>query len=527
MKSVLRSASLAFALTTLYLLNLTGPLISPEHDLAFHFPAAASILFLPVLIDIALLFLVLTAVLLAAARNRRVQLVVWSILLLPIPAILLSTIASFSGKRVPQPLTLAFAFLPILALLFIAVRLRHLIPRFRRLRPAVESIFAFIAVSGLIIVAELLWFNYQARNNNAPPVLHVSTVSQPAPNRIIWLLLDELSYDQLYEHRYPGLQLPAFDRLAAQSSLLTHVEPANEFTRVAVPSLLTGEILEDTRQSSDGLHLGLKDDETAQWSRLDPANTVFADALAAHYSTSAVGWYEPYCRIFPSVLDHCFWIYGDDIPGGISARRTTSANVVASFQTLGRHVLENLHLGRTSEDQDQALRDVHGHRADYQALLTAGDAALADPSSTFLYLHMPIPHPFGFYDRRTHSFPDHQTSYLDNLALADEYLAHVRQILEKQAQWDNATVIVMGDHSWRTSFVWSVSPHWTPEEDLASHHANYDERPAYLIKLPHQQTPTRIGHRFEASHTRPLIKALLTHQLQTPADLTDWIDSQQ
>ena len=31
--------------------------------------------------------------------------------------------------------------------------------------------------------------------------------------------------------------------------------------------------------------------------------------------------------------------------------------------------------------------------------------------------------------------------------LADRYLAHMRQLLEQNDQWDPATVIVMGDHS--------------------------------------------------------------------------------
>ena len=45
---------------------------------------------------------------------------------------------------------------------------------------------------------------------------------------------------------------------------------------------------------------------------------------------------------------------------------------------------------------------------------------------------MPIPHPYGFYDRKKKAFSTTHTSYIDNLALADGYLAHIRQLLEQK-----------------------------------------------------------------------------------------------
>ena len=159
-------------------------------------------------------------------------------------------------------------------------------------------------------------------------------------------------------------------------------------------------------------------------------------------------------------------------------------------------------------------------------LRVAGDAFLANPSIDFLFLHMPIPHPYGFYDRSKKKFSTKHTSYVDNLALADRYLAHIRTLLEQKNQWDSSTVIVMGDHSWRTSQIWKDSMTWTGEDETASQGGVFDPRPGYIVKLPHQQTPARIDGAFSAVSTRALLDALMHNKLQTPSDLQMWVSQQ-
>ena len=151
----------------------------------------------------------------------------------------------------------------------------------------------------------------------------------------------------------------------------------------------------------------------------------------------------------PEVLDHCFWTYRESTPANLSPNRSLAVDLLRPFRRLW---LDTKHLfGRGPGAPTDESRDIRQHSTDYRNLLAAGDAYLADPSINFLFLHMPIPHPYGFYDRSKETFSTKHTSYIDNLALADRYLAHIRQLLEQNNQWDSATVIVMGDHSWRTS----------------------------------------------------------------------------
>ncbi len=69
---------------------------------------------------------------------------------------------------------------------------------------------------------------------------------------------------------------------------------------------MTG-ILADRISSSSSGFLSLHNANTNRWQPFDPHQTIFQDALSEGYNTGVVGWFNPYCRILPSVLDRCYW----------------------------------------------------------------------------------------------------------------------------------------------------------------------------------------------------------------------------
>jgi len=544
LKLLTHPATLAFGLTNLFLLALTGPFISPDRDLVYHLIGASGPIVLPILAYIALLWLLLTLLLVLAERSAKhpaspeqpdappayLRIFIWTSLVLAIPWSLLYTASGPLDWPIPAWVHLLIAAAILAITLFAATRRRAFAPFFNRLQPPIETGLGFLAITTLLIFFQFLWAGFSSRNLNPPTLLHHPTTqpvaASPTHPRILWIVLDELSYDQIYEHRFPGLSLPAFDQFAAQSTSFTHVIPAGEYTRAVLPALLTGIPTNHIRVSAHGDLLALHNPVDKQWRPFDPHQTVFQDALNHGYRTGVAGWYNPYCRIFPNVLDRCFWTYREFTPAELSSTATTAANLLVPLQILlqaAHHALSLLHLATpVAAPASDAQNDLHQHTADYQSLLTAGDSLLADPSTDFTLLHIPVPHPSGFYDRRRHAFAAARTSYLDNLALADLYLAHVRQQLESTNQWDSTAVLIMGDHSWRTSFVWLKSSSWTPEDNQASHGGEFDDRPAYLLKLPRQHQPARIDDPFDAVRTRALLDALLTGTLQTPTDLNRW-----
>ena len=521
MKLLTHSVTIAFGLANLYLLDLTGPLISTEHDLIYHMVGSASSIIVPIILYLVTLSLLLTALLFLAERPGPLRVIIWSAFLLALPSILLHTVANFSGAEIPEWFTYSVFGVCFFTLIAISIFWKRFIPRFERIQRFAAAVLGFFAFTGMLIFAQLVWSGWQARNLNPAPTLHKAQLTPTPPHgRIIWILLDELSYQQVYERRFPGLQLPAFDRLAAQSAVFTHVIPAGMYTRYILPSLFTGIPSNAVDISARGLLVSLKNPSTGKWIPFRQHQTIFQDAIDAGYSTAIAGWYNPYCRIMPEVLDHCFWIYRQTTPANLSPNRSLAVDLVRPFRNLW---LDTKHLfGRGPGSPSDETRDIRQHSSDYRRLFTSGDAYLSDPSITFLFLHLPIPHPYGFYDRGKRSFSTKHTSYIDNLALADHYLAHVRQLLEQRTQWNSSTIIVMGDHSWRTTQIWRDSMTWTDEDRAASHDGEFDARPGYIVKLPNQQVPLHIDEPFSAVSTRGLLDALMQNQIQTPADLQTW-----
>lgn len=522
MRALTHPFTVAFGLANLYLLSITGPLISSGHDLVYHLTGSASVIFIPVIVYVVVLSLLLAGLLSLAERPGRLRVIVWSAATLALPWILIQTFTGFFGDAVPGWLSLLVAVASLLAFIAIAARWRSVQPVFEAAQPAVATILGFFAISGVVIVAQLVGYGWQARNLNPQPLLHQAHLADGPPRqRIVWILLDELSYQQVYEQRFPGLQLPAFDKLAAESTVFTHVVPAGEYTRQILPALFTGIPSDSVRISGAGLLVALHDTASGKWDPFQQHETVFQDAIDAGYSTGVAGWYNPYCRILPAVLDRCYWTYREGTPAGLSPGNSVAANLVLPFRLLMldvRHLFDDGPGAPTEEHLD-----IRMHSADYRDLVGAGDDFLSDPSIGFLLLHMPVPHPLGFYDRKNQRFAARHTSYIDNLALADLYLAHVRQLLEEKHQWDSTTVVVMGDHSWRTRLIWANSAGWTSEDQAASHGGRFDERPAYIVKLPNQHTGATVDARFTATRTRALFDAMLQDRLHTPEELQQWV----
>jgi hypothetical protein len=402
-------------------------------------------------------------------------------------------------------------------------------PKFEEKFGEVEAfatvLFIASAFCGILILGRYVWLGWEARSLNAALPLHDATQDKPAQSgrpRVIWILFDELSHQQVYGHRLPGLELPAFDAVASQSTVFTHTVPAGGMTEMVLPALLTGEPVDDIRPLADGKDIKIHNSQTKAWHQFDERNTVFQDALNLNYSTAIAGWYNPYCRLMPGVLDHCFWTSGSSAKNTMSSQASWQSNLAQPWTHFFRFGL-GYRVARWFKDF-RGMSDIDGeeHISDYVSLARAADQLLDDPSVEFILIHMPIPHPGGIYDRRNERFAVRNSDYLDNVALADRFLSHVRSKLEQSGQWDSSTIVIMGDHSWRTGSMWRNMPEWSNEDEIASDGGQFDDRPVYLVKLAEQRTGAHIDTPFAATNTRRLIDALLTQNIRSKEDLSVW-----
>ena len=82
-------------------------------------------------------------------------------------------------------------------------------------------------------------------------------------------------------------------------------------------------------------------------------------------------------------------------------------------------------------------------------------------------------------------------SYLDSLDFTDHLLGQVLDRLEGQPRWASTTLIVEGDHSWRT-WMWRSIPGWSAEDERISHGGQFDPRLLLLIHTPGQHNSRSI-----------------------------------
>ncbi|GAC1415928.1 MAG: hypothetical protein NVSMB62_04690 [Acidobacteriaceae bacterium] len=497
-----------------------GKLVSAEHLWVYHLDGSIWPVLLPLLLDLVLLWAGATCLFVLGCRSASFGAILFPGIVVLLPCLLAMEAARLNSWRLPRHVGAATLLLAMMVWIAWARSWRSRPESLQRLREKTLAILGFGGVAAGLLMGEVLWFAWQARTLNQTRIaLHMSPAQAGTPSgpRVIWILLDELSYEQVYGHRFTGLALPEFDRLSAQSTLFTNVIPAANFTDLAVPSMMTGVGAQEVRSSADGNRIELETGHGTGWVRVRAEDTVFEDALRAGYRTAVAGWYNPYCRLLGPVLDRCVWEYRGDLISGMNPHGGLLANMAGPIHAL----TDRLRSPGGQHGRHGALpRDLMPTRiADYRMLQADSDQMLADPSLTFLYLHLPVPHPPAFYERRTGQFTGHTGSYIDNLDLADKTLAHIRHKLEADGEWDSAAVLVMGDHSWRTSLLWRDDPSWTDEDEAASRGGQFDPRPAYILKLPHQHTPTHIDAPFSAVNTRALLDRILEGKLTSPDDV--------
>lgn len=353
------------------------------------------------------------------------------------------------------------------------------------LRNTGSSLLAGFAIFALVMTWQLgraaLW-------KPGPQVIHAKAISPVSPNkpRLVWIIFDELAYKPTFEARDPSLQLPNFDRLQSESTLYTDMTPIAYRTTHAVPSLLSGREVTDVDFTADNRYLIQTTGEHG-WKPFDVTASLFGEAQQRGLTTSVVGWYIAYCPIFASVVTDCYWSNDDAQDRGPTL---PSASYLENVGFPLRILAEQAFLPRRAWS-DAATLNAEGHIASVKDLSEHALETIASSQSDLIYLHLPAPHPPAFWDRRTATFAI-GGSYLDSLDYSDRLLGRMLNVLEAQPRWAATTLIVQGDHSWRTE-MWRPLPGWGAEDESVSHGGTWDPRPVVMIHAPGQHAPETVS----------------------------------
>ena len=371
-----------------------------------------------------------------------------------------------------------------------------------------EGLLLLVGVSIFWVVPQLLWLGLQHQPSDKL-AFATNVPAQPlAHRRVVWMLFDEASYDQIFDHRQSGLSMPNFDSFRARSIGFSDVTPDGYFTEEVLPSLLMGQPVDEIRSSTGG-NLIYRNAASSPWKTFDPETTLFADAHRMHLTTGLVSSYNPYCRLLPQQLDSCWTqllLFGDHLSGAKSTFENVAAPVYATLARTFHRPLDH-----TPTDAEK-----------FQSLMKASEDLLGDDNIDFVLIHLPVPHPPGIYQRSTgRTMPG--GSYIDNLALADDTLGKLQAAIDKTALASQTTVIVSSDHSWRV-LMWRNAIGWTAEDERASQ-GKFDTRPVLMVHLPQETQGETISQPFPALKEHDMIENLLKADF-TPDSLKTWADAQ-
>ena len=333
-----------------------------------------------------------------------------------------------------------------------------------------------------------------------PPPSHaeIRPVRDMGPgNPVVWIILDEWDYDLTYR-RSDGKIFPELERLRRESVFLENVRSAGKATLIAIPSLLTGKAVREYRPADPSgarfLSVGARSEA------FPGSGTIFDAASRFGYKSQIVGWYHPYCRMFGSQVESCWW---DDLtfpslrPGRpIAERAFAFLRESIEFEILPvagpvNHILKQL--ARVNPMVEQAA------------------LAASRPGRRFSFLHLPVPHG-PFYklapDSRMIPLRSDLEGYQSGLDAADRAIGKIRAAMEQSGVWDEALVVVTSDHPYRYQFGGGYGNGHIP----------------MMIKFPHQKAPVVYSPAFQAVETRRLLEDFMQGHVGTPQSAIAWLD---
>ena len=480
---MLKKLCQCLGLASLILVVNYGDLLGGGADVRMHTPQPLARICYAQIADILLVALLLFVLFSLAVRTRFYP---WMRLLVAIviPPYLIQRTQSFFPFDFIEGLVILLAVVWGGLLLLLLLRFPKWYRSFMR---AGSAVAVSLIIFALCSIAQLLWV---ATWKPAPNQISAAWATSPQPPRnhplLVWIVFDELSYDQVFEHRAGDLSLPNFDVLRAQSTLFTNAQPVGYYTVKVIPSLLTGKIVDGIRYNFHN-RLWVHHESESGWQPIDGAQTVFGDAEKAGWRTAAVGWYNPYCAIYADAIQDCFWTNHDMFDGIMAQGAPLSTNIYTPLQQVVREIKSP-----SRADRDLCTYDVRHRYQTHVDLQQHAFQLLYTDQADFIFFHFSVPHSPNIWSRIHNDYTQYcDSSYLDNLALTDRVLGRVMDTLKASPRWNDTTLIVQGDHSWRID-AWNWLPAWTEEDDAASRGV-FDQRPALIIHRAGQSKPQTVA----------------------------------
>lgn len=511
---MLKDSAIALTLSSLCLYRAWRLLLNPAH---YYFPRTRYIELIAIVLNVLLLAAVFRAGIFLARRSGNEGLMKLArftfLLLLLIPLNALRGEFPFLSRGNLRAL---FGTGGLLALGFVVVVLGvFLLARYLKLVTKVAvTLVLILSPFTAIVFAQAAWYAYKLEPNVSaiePAPRSAARVETVAPaRRVIWILFDEFDQRLAFDERPGSVSLPEFDRLRGEAFFATRAYATAGETMRAVPSLLTGRLICRSKViGSDELQIRYADTLEVAYFRSQP--NVFTRAREMGASGAALGWYHPYCTLLSGQVSYCYNQRFKETLGNTMIQQLVDSNAPAVL------------VPRLKAERQELRR--RAQTAEYLGLMARAREAVADPRFGLVFIHLPVPHPPGIYDRARGEFSDERgRSYLDNLALADRAFGELRRALEDARLWDGATVLVSSDHWWRAPNVWKKEGTFWTSEDTASWDGKVDHRIPFILKLAGRSEGRTYDAPFNTVLTQGLLLSVLRGEVADAESVSRWLD---
>ncbi len=338
--------------------------------------------------------------------------------------------------------------------------------------------------------------------------------------RLVIMVFDEWDQRLAFERRPARVELPFVDGLREQAFVASRAIGGGYLgVTSSIASMLTGQRLGSVEPrgigvTPDGDRL-VRTDAAASW--VD-SPTIFSELRRRGLSTSIVGWYIPYCRVLAEWVQDCSWEPGASIYSRPEFLREPSlvenARMFARRQASQLPFTDQLTLDSIEDERRILLgQELERIEAEFEASFDAADV---------VYAHWPIPHPLGLPGAA--ATPDQPANYLDNLRAVDALLARFGERLVREQRWDDVTLVLTSDHSFRPGH-WDDTAAWTDEEEQATEGGRRFPHVPFIVKFAGRHAPLEFDQPFSIAMMYDVVLAIADEQVVSPAELGAWLDA--
>ena len=487
-------------------------------------PGKESLLKIARFVFVLIFLLVAVNILVLAVRNPPLRPILSSVIKRP------KTLFEWGG------INTAYSWLSVLAVLLggsgLAVALHSLI--FRRQWLIKMSVTFLLITSPFILItfaqAGTQWLQYRTgeafRESAAPRFSGEGRTSR----RVLWLIFDELDLRLAFTDRPTSLELPVFDQLRQESIFAQNAYPPGTDTETSIPALINGQLVSRiNRTTPNELMLTLQSNKQVVGWSTQP--NVFSRAREINLNSGLVGWYHPYCRIIGNSLTECSW----EAASLLVQRNSQISDLIAhsnqvsllrTMTSVARSLLLHELVRIVFPGEDPSIWRQHIVE-EFKSIHQKSLEAAVDPALHLIFIHYPIPHPPGLYNRSLKEFSfSSQSGYLDNLALADRVLRELRDEMEKAQLWDSTTVLISSDHSLRAD-LWRQHPFWDPSftnEDPIVRNSTLEGRVPFILKLAGESEGLIYEPAFNTVLSQGLLLAVLSGEVSRNQEVINWLD---